>query len=92
MKQIIKHIGNKKGKSQLDKLLERLEEGGYANLFGNKPLTLEEKDCLVKLSSILDVDSGNNFTGFEFLSDKRPPQLNRSFEEENPRGKISSKL
>jgi len=92
VKQIIKHFGNKKGKTQLDKLLERLDEENLTNLFGNKPLTLDEKDCLLKLSSLLEVETGNaNFSGLEFLADKRPHQLNRSFEEENPRDG-SSKL
>jgi hypothetical protein len=73
-------------------LLERLDEENLANLFGNKSLSLEDKDFLLKLTSLLELDSGNvNFSGFEFLSDKRPHQINRSFEEENPRDG-SSKL
>lgn len=39
------------------------------------------------MSSFIDVDTGN-YTNYDFLADKRPPQINRSFEEENPRGKI----
>lgn len=91
VKQMIKHLGKKGGKSQLDKLLERFEEDNL-HFFTNKTLSLEEKDFLVKLSSLFEVDTGNGgLSGLDFLSEKRPPQINRSFEDENPR-EGSSKL
>jgi len=84
-----KNFNNKKGKSQLDKILEHFEEEGLGNLFGNKPFIVEEKDWM-KLSSFLDVETGgknnNNLPSLEFFSDKRPPQIDTSFEREDPRG------
>mgnify|MGYP001110524879 FL=1 len=83
---MIKHFTKKNGKGQLDQLLERLDEEGLPNLFGNKPLSIDEKDCLYKLSSMFEFEPGNkNFPSIEFLSDKRPRSINKSFEDENPR-------
>ena len=83
-----KYFANKKGKSQLDKLLECLEEEGLQNLFSNKPYIFEEKDILVKLASIFELDSGNanNMPSLEFMEDKRSPLLDHSFEKEDPKG------
>lgn len=81
---------NKKGKTQLDKILEHFEEEGLGTLFGNKPFVVEEKDWM-RLSSFLDVETGsgsnnNNLQSLEFFNDKRPPQIDTSFEKEDPRG------
>ncbi len=79
---MIKHLGSKKNKSQFEKLLERFEEDGFQNFFNNKSLTLEEKDCILKISSFLE----DKFPNLDFRTDKRPP-LNQSIELENPRGR-----
>jgi hypothetical protein len=89
-----KNFNNKKGKTQLDKIMEHFEEEGLGSLFGNKPFVVEEKDW-IKLSSFLDVEPGantnNNLPSLEFFNDKRPSQIDTSFEKEDPR-EIFSKM
>lgn len=85
-----KNYNNKKGLSGLEKIFEHFEEEGLGNLFGNKPFAVEEKDW-IKLSSFLDVETGgnNNRPSLEFFNEKRPPQLDTSFDKEDPREAFS---
>ena len=87
MKKIAKFLNNKKAQSQLDKLLECLEQEGIQSLFNNKAYPFDEKDLSVQLSSLLDRDIGeSNLHSLEFLGEKRPPLIDHSFTRENPRG------
>lgn len=82
VKQMTKFLSNKKNKSQLDKLLERLEEEGIQNLFNNKPYLFEEKDLLVKLTSLLDLEGAGgtkSFPSLEFMAEKRSPFVDENF-------------
>lgn len=89
MKKIAKFLNNKKAQSQLDKLLECLEQEGIQSLFNNKAFSFDEKDLSVQLSSLLDRDIEKpNLHSVEFLGDKRPPPIDHILERENPRGKL----
>lgn len=87
MKKIAKFLNNKKAQSQLDKLLENLEQEGIQSLFNNKAFSFDEKDLSVQLASLLDRDLGeSSLHSLEVLGDKRPSQIDQGFTRENPRG------
>jgi hypothetical protein len=75
---------------QITKQFANKKEEGMHNIFGNQSFVLEEKDLIVKLRSLLlDADAGNNnLHTIGFMSEKRPPLADQSFESEDGKDRM----